>query len=144
MKTNYFKHSWNFVVKVRSGEHEPQSFIIGGHFIMKGCYNAFCCLFVWSFMSHSRIFHWYGNVSIIGEGFRILIYTLQSWPLSGEGSLAYCNTGHPFIMVISEDPWHSHLLPTVQQWKCRYLFLQVRSVAAGIQTPNVPLAGQTL
>ena len=21
--------------------------------------------------------------------------------------------GHPFIMVISEDPWHSHLLPSV-------------------------------
>ena len=33
-------------------------------------------------------------------------------PLSSEGSLAchtYFNTGHPFIMVISEDPWHSHL-----------------------------------
>ena len=22
----------------------------------------------------------------------------------------YCDTGHPFIMVISEDPWHSRLL----------------------------------
>ena len=33
------------------------------------------------------------------------------WPLSSEGSLAchtYCDTWHPFIMVISEDPWHSH------------------------------------
>ena len=33
--------------------------------------------------------------------------------LSSEGSLAcytYCDTGHPFIMVISEDPWHRHLL----------------------------------
>ena len=29
------------------------------------------------------------------------------WPLSSEGSIAchtYCDTGHPFIMVISEDP----------------------------------------
>ena len=25
----------------------------------------------------------------------------------------YCDTRHPFIMVISEDPWHSHLLPSV-------------------------------
>ena len=24
----------------------------------------------------------------------------------------YCDTGHPFIMIISEDTWHSHLLPT--------------------------------
>ena len=32
-----------------------------------------------------------------------LTYTRNSWPLSGEGSLAcniYCDTGHPFIMVI--------------------------------------------
>ena len=25
----------------------------------------------------------------------------------------YYDTGHPFIMVISEDPWHSYLLPSV-------------------------------
>ena len=25
----------------------------------------------------------------------------------------YCDTGHPFIMVISVDLWHSHLLPSV-------------------------------
>ena len=33
-------------------------------------------------------------------------------PLSSEGSLSYhtyCDTRLPFIMVISEDPWHSHL-----------------------------------
>ena len=36
--------------------------------------------------------------------------------LSSEGCLAchtYSDTGHPFIMVISEVPWHSHLLPGV-------------------------------
>ena len=27
----------------------------------------------------------------------------------------YCDTGPPFIMVISEDSWHSHLLPRVCQ-----------------------------
>ena len=47
----------------------------------------------------------------------------------------------PFIVVISEDPCHSHLLPSVSQWSCHYLFLRLRSVAAGIQTPNLPLAG---
>ena len=77
------------------------------------------------------------------------------WPIQSthghgavhEGSLAchtYCDTWHPFIMVISEDPWHSHLLPSVWQWSCHYLFLQLRSVLAGIRTPNLPLAGQTL
>ena len=41
---------------------------------------------------------------------KILIYARHSWPLSSEGSLAchtYCDTGHPFIMVISEDQRHS-------------------------------------
>ena len=39
---------------------------------------------------------------------------LHVWPLSSKGSLechTYCDTGHPFIMVIFEDPWHSH------QWR---------------------------
>ena len=51
-----------------------------------------------------------------GEGLQILTYAQHSWPLSSEGSLTchtYCDTGHPFIMVISEDPWNSHLLPTL-------------------------------
>ena len=27
----------------------------------------------------------------------------------------FCDTGHPFIMVIFEDPWHLHLMPSVWQ-----------------------------
>ena len=41
---------------------------------------------------------------------QILTFTRHSWPLCSEGSLAchtYCNTGHPFIMVNSEVPWHT-------------------------------------
>ena len=37
-------------------------------------------------------------------------YTRHSWQMNSEGSLAchtYCDTGHPFKMVISEDPWHT-------------------------------------
>ena len=34
------------------------------------------------------------------------------------------------VMVNSEDPWHSHLLPSIKQWSCHYLFLQLMSVAA--------------
>ena len=45
--------------------------------------------------------------------------------LSVRGSLAchnYCDTGHPFIMVISEDLWHSQLMSSAWQWSCNYLF----------------------
>ena len=65
------------------------------------------CLFVWG-LSHSRIFHSYGDVTIVGEGLQIWTYPRQS---SSEGSLAchaYCDTGNPFIMVISEDR-HTHI-----------------------------------
>ena len=65
---------------------------------------------------------------------------------SSEGTLAchnYCDTGHPFIRVISEDSWYSHLLQSVWQWSYRYLFLRLRSVATGIRTSNLPLARRT-
>ena len=77
------------------------------------------------------------------EKLQILTYDRHSCPLSSEGSLAcqtYCETGHPFIMVISEDPWHSHLMQSVKRWNCHYLFLRLRSVAAGIRTTDLPLA----
>ena len=46
---------------------------------------------------------------------KILTYTRHSWPLSSESLTChtYCDTVLLFIMVISEDPWHSHLLPSV-------------------------------
>ena len=37
-------------------------------------------------------------------------------------------------MVISEDPWHSHLLPSVWQWISHYLFLRLTSVKTGDRT----------
>ena len=104
--------------------------------------GLFVCLFVRSFSSQSRIFHSFGDVTITGEGLQILTYALRVWPLNSEGSLAcltYCDMGHPFIMVISLDAWHSHLLPSVWQWSCHYLYWRLRYVAAGIRTPNLPL-----
>ena len=74
---------------------------------------SFVCLFVWGLSSHSRIFHSYGDITtmaaaITGEGLQILTnYARHLWPLSSEGSLAchiYCDTGHPFIMVIVRGP----------------------------------------
>ena len=78
-------------------------------------------LFVWSFSSHSRVFHSFGDVTITGKRLQILtyMYARHLWPLSSEDSLAchiYYDTGHPFIMVISQDPWHSQPLPSVGQW----------------------------
>ena len=73
------------------------------------------------------------------------LYARHLWPLSSESSLAchtYWDTGHPFIMAISADPWHSHLLPSVWQWSCHYLFIRLRSVASWIRTPNLPLANK--
>ena len=103
------------------------------------------CLFVWSLSSHSKILHSYGDVIIAGEGLQILTYARHSRSLSSEGSLTchtYCNTGLPFIMVISEDPLHSHLLPSVWQWSCHYLFLRFRFVATGDRTPISRMRGQ--
>ena len=82
-------------------------------------------LFVWGLSSHSRIFHSYGDVIITCEGLQILTYARHSWPLSSESSLAchtYCDTGHLFTMDISEDPWHSHLLPSVLAVELSILF----------------------
>ena len=81
---------------------------------------------------------WRRHHYIAGEVLQSLTYAQRSWPLSSEGSLAcqtYCDTGHPFIMVIFEDPWHSHLLPNVWQWSCHYLLFRLRSVATGGRTP---------
>ena len=118
------------------------------YFICQLCSFLFVYLFIWGLSSHLRIFHSYGDVTNSGEGLHILSYARHSWPLSSEGSVAchtHCDTGHPFIMVISEDPWHSHLLPNVWQWSCHCLFLPLRYVAARIQTSNIPrLRGQRI
>ena len=66
------------------------------------------------FLSHSGDFHSFDTIT--NEGLRILTYARHSWPLSSEASSAchtYYDTGHPFVMVIFVDPWHSHLLPSV-------------------------------
>ena len=67
---------------------------------------------------------------------KLLNYTRDSWPLSREGSSAChycCYTGHPFKMVISDDPRHSHLFPSDQHNP----FLRLRSVETGIRTPHL-------
>ena len=67
--------------------------------------------------THSRIYHWFGDVIIIGEELQILTFARHSWPMSRDGSY----TRH--IMVICENHQHSHPLPSVWQlsWHCLFL-----------------------
>ena len=79
-------------------------------------WKSFVCLFTRIFRPIREFFNLNGDVPITGEGLQILTYVRHLWQLSSEGSLAwhtYCDTGHPFIMGITEDPWHSHWLPSV-------------------------------
>lgn len=61
------------------------------------------------------------------EASLLLVKGCTVWPkfsltaIEREGSLAYhtyCDTGHPFLLVISEGPWHSHLLSSAWQLRC--------------------------
>ena len=104
--------------------------------------QIFSCLFVWSFSYHSRIFHSIGDITIAGEGLQNLTFTRHLWRLSSEDSVAYhiyLDKGHPFIVVIPEDPWHSNLIPSVKHWSCHYLFLRL---TAGIRTSFLLLLGE--
>ena len=89
-------------------------------------YGLFVCFgFYIPFMKFSLN----GDITITDKGLQILTFTLHSWPLSCVGSLVchtYCDTGHLFIMVISEDLWHSHLLPSILQRCCRYLYFMTK------------------
>ena len=83
------------------------------------------------------------DVTITGEGLQILTFTRHVCPSSSEGSLAchiYCETGHPFIMVISE-PWHSHLLPSIWQLSCPYLFLNLSLSRLGFDHTTFRMRG---
>ena len=99
-------------------------------------------LFVLGFPSHSRIFHTYWDVFISGEELQIFTYAQHSRSLSVRIFLAchiYCAMGHLFIMVISENPWHSHQLPSIWQWSCLYLFFTTK-VCCGLDSNIQPSA----
>ena len=88
-------------------------------------FKARSCYFLNKFTFFLLFFGFFvprGNFTLIwrppvaDKGQQILSHARNSWPLSREGSLTchtYCDTGQPFIMVIDEDPWHSHLVLSV-------------------------------
>ena len=74
----------------------------------------------------------------------MLTYSLHLWPMSSEGSLkchTHCDTDLLYLMVIPKDPWHSHLLLSVWQWRCHYPFLQCRSVPTRDRSPFSHMRG---
>ena len=64
-------------------------------------------------------------------GWKFLIGAHGHWAVYG-------GTGNPFIKVISEHPWHT---PVTERLAVELSLL--KSVAAWIRTPNLPLAGRT-
>ena len=121
------------------------------HYMMPYCnsYFKFLSAWFWGVPQQNKYF----QITTYGGGDPSLIrYSSKTYarhPLSlssEEDSLTghiYCETGHPFLLVISEDPWHSHL-PSAWQWYCHYLLFRLRSASAGIWTLNHPLSGPTL
>ena len=86
------------------------------------------------------------NFSLM-ETLQIFPSARHSWSLGSEGSFAchtYCDMGHRFIMVISEDPWHSHRLPSVLQWSCLFylFFYDLSMLRLGCKHPNFRLQGE--
>ena len=82
---------------------------------------------------------------IASEGLQNLTYDWHLWPLNSEGSLTchiYCETGHPSMMVIFEDPWHSHLLLSAYQWSCHCLFFDIGLSQMGIEHLSFHLRGE--
>ena len=91
------------------------------------------------------MFHSYGDVAITSEGLQILTYARHSWPLSSKGSLActpYCDTGHLFIMVISEDSWYSHYCQTFSNGSVTNCFYELGLTQLRFENLTFRLRGQ--
>ena len=79
------------------------------------------------FSAHTKLSHWYVDFTI----------TIHIWPMLGTyGHWAVrvffsvphlLSHGASIYNGLSEDPWHSQLLPSAWEWSCHYLFLRLRS-----------------
>ena len=82
-------------------------------FLLQTTYVMFVCI---GFFSPTRDFFTRMETSPLP------VKGCKFWPMLGthghEQCHTYYDTGHPFIMVISEDQLNSHLLPSVWQWSC--------------------------
>ena len=85
----------------------------------------------------SRIFnkialYLYPKMFVISRKFCWIVWGYPSHSLACP---AYCTRGHPFIMVISEDPLHSLAVAKRLTVNCHYLFLRLSSVPTGGRNP---------
>lgn len=85
--------------------------------------------------SNSRMFHSYADVTPLpvkcckfGAA-----YCHEHWGFFTLQHILW----HTFVMIISEDSWHSHLLQKVWQWSCRYLVLRL-SLSRPVIEPRPP------
>ena len=84
-------------------------------------YSLFVCL--WFFVSLEnfsliwRCLHYRWTVTKFDQYSELM--AIEQWGFFNVQHLL--PTGQPFMMAISEDPWHSHFLPSVWQWSCYYL-----------------------
>ena len=77
------------------------------------------CLFVWGYCPIREFFY---QMEKSHSPVRALNFEQYSALMAIGVGISYCDTGFLFIMVISDNPWHSHLLLSVKQWVCHYLF----------------------
>ena len=113
------------------------------------CTLIYACsrLFARSISSHSRIFQSYGAVTNTSEGLQSLTCTRHSWPLNSDGSSkchTYCDTGQFFIIVISEDPWHSRLMTGRLAVELSLPVLTTKVCPDRVSNPDLPHARRTL
>ena len=89
----------------------------------------FVCLFVWSFSSHSKIFHSFGDVAIVGEALQILtpaghLLSFEQWRFFSVSYLwwhgpSVCN-GHlrgPVTLTPNAESLTLHVLTTGLSWQ---------------------------
>ena len=94
----------------------------------------FVCL---KLSSHARFF----LTPITDKGIQIMTNTRLSWPSSSEGSYAchtYCDTVHPIIVVISEEPYgtHTQMLPSVGSGTVTTCFYDLDLLRLGFERPT--------
>ena len=80
------------------------------------------------------------------KGFKLwpILGTQGNWAVRIPLRATPVTRGIRFIMVISEDPWQSHMLPSVRQCSFHYLFKRLRSVPHRGSNPDRPHARRTI
>ena len=101
-------------------------------------------MFVW-FFSHSRISHSYGDITITGEGFSnfdlcSVLMAIEQWGFYSVPHLLW--HGASVYMVISEDPWHSYLLPRLSSGAVTTCFNDLGLSRLGFEHPTFRLWGE--